>query len=181
MVIKKFLEKEVKQTLPENNDNKKLDIHYFKLPYIGKFSKSANKTINRMCGKFCKNLNIKLVFTPTKINMYFSTKDSLPKSHKSFVVYKFSCAGCNSSYIGETQRHLSTRIKEHLSSDKSSHIFKHLGENEACKSVCDENCFTVIDTASSPFRLKIKEAIHIGWEKPDLNRQVNHLVVSIPV
>ena len=32
---------------------------------------------------------------------------------------------------------------------------------------------------TSSFRLKIKEAIHINWGKPELNKQVRHTVVSI--
>jgi predicted GIY-YIG superfamily endonuclease len=41
------------------------------------------------------------------------------------VVYKFSCPGCSSSYIGKTDRCLYTRIKEHAKSDKSE-IFNHV-------------------------------------------------------
>ena len=69
----------------------------------------------------------------------FSSKDCLPSALKSFVVYKFVCAGCQSCYIGETKRHLPTRINEHLLTDKKSNIFKHLLENAAGKNVCDEN------------------------------------------
>ena len=32
---------------------------------------------------------------------------------KSFLVYKFTCGSCSSSYIGETCRHFKTRIEEH--------------------------------------------------------------------
>ena len=63
----------------------------------------------------------------------------------------------------------------------TSHIYKHLTENKACKEACDKSCFNVIDTASSAFRLKIKEAMHISWLKRELNRQVKHLAVSITV
>ena len=69
---------------------------------------------------------------------------------------KFLCAGCQSCYISETKRHLPTRISEHLVTDKKSHIFKHLLENSACKMLYDENCFTIIDSACSSFRLKLK-------------------------
>ena len=56
----------------------------------------------------------------------FSVKYAIPKLLKSFVVYKFVFPGCIALYIGETTRHLSTRMKEHLERDKKSHIFKHL-------------------------------------------------------
>ena len=92
-------------------------------------------------------------------------KDSVPRELRSRVIYKFTC--CNACYIGETVRHLSTRIREHLSSDKSSHIFKHLQSSERCRQSCSEDCFAILDSAPSKFQLKLKEAMHINWEKPN--------------
>ena len=51
---------------------------------------------------------------------------------KSFLVYKFTCASCSSSYIGETCRHFKTRIEEHIKKDNQSHIFKHLHSTATC-------------------------------------------------
>ena len=31
--------------------------------------------------------------------------------------------------------------------------------------LCAQKCFSILDTASMFFQLKIKEALHIGWEK----------------
>ena len=84
-------------------------------------------------------MQINIAFSPFKTGDLFSSKDCLPSALKSFVVYKFVCAGCQSCYIGETKRHLPTRINEHLLTDKKSNIFKHLLENAAGKNVCDEN------------------------------------------
>ena len=97
----------------------------------------------------------------------FSVKDSVPQGLRSRVVYKFSCAGCNASYIGETTRHLCTRAREHLLSDKSSRA--------ACHDSCNTECFTILDSAASKFQIKIKEALHIKWENPILNQQLSHL------
>ena len=58
-----------------------------------------------------KVLNIKTVPAPFKVAHMFNVKDPIPKSMKSFVVYKFVRPGCNACYIGETTRHLSPRIK----------------------------------------------------------------------
>ena len=110
----------------------------------------------------------------------FSVKDVIPKLLKSFVVYKFRCPGCNACYIGETTRHLSTMIEEHLE-NKKSHIFKHLNENHNCKSLSNPDCFQIIDSASSKFRLKLKETMHITWTKPVLNRQLKHVTIYITV
>ena len=81
--------------------------------------------------------------------------------------------------IGETSRHLSTRVREHLFTDKNSNIFKHLKGSAACKEACNDSCFTVLDSANTSFKLKIKEALHIQWERPDLNKQIQHYNFSL--
>ena len=111
----------------------------------------------------------------------FNVKYLLPKSLKSFVVYKFVFPGCNACYISETTRNFSARIKEHLETDKKSHIFAHLVNNETCKALSTENCFEIIDSASTPFKLKLKEAMHIIWKKPSLNKRQKHVSISITV
>ena len=37
----------------------------------------------------------------------------------------------------------------------------------------------LIDKANSKFDLKIKEALHINWRKPNLNAQQNHLALTL--
>ena len=73
--------------------------------------------------------NIKIVFSIFKLTFLFPAKDKVPYGLKSCVIYKFLCAGCNSSYVGETYRHISTRTHEHLETDKSSNIYRHLLKN----------------------------------------------------
>ena len=102
-------------------------------------------------------------------------KDSVPRLLRSCVVYKFTCAGCNSVYFGET----STRVREHLFTDKNSHVYKHLQSSKTCKDSCDESCFKVIDSAKTFNQLKVKEALHILWEGPNLNKQVQHYNFSL--
>ena len=68
-----------------------------------------------------------------------------------------------------------------METDKKSHVFAHLVNNETCKALSIENCFEIIDSASIPFRLKLKEAMHIIWKKPLLNKQQKHVSISITV
>ena len=68
------------------------------------------------------DLDVKLVLSTFKLRNMFSVKDSVPQGLRSRVVYKFSSAGCNASYIGETTRHLCTRVREHL---LFSHVYRH--------------------------------------------------------
>ena len=103
----------------------------------------------------------------------------LHRSLRSCGVYKFSCAGCNSVSPGETTHHLSARVHEHLDTDKNSHIFKHLKNSPSSKSLCIESCFKVLDSANNYHNLKIKEALHIMWERPNFNKQLKHYNISL--
>ena len=62
-----------------------------------------------------------------------------------------------------------------------SHIMKHLLENKTYKNLCDNVCLQVIDYASSPFWLKVKEVLQINWLKRDLNKQKEHVSITILV
>ena len=154
------------------------DCRYFKLPFIGKYSSVSKNKVRLLVEKFCKNINVKLIFSTCKISEYFSTKDKVPNHLLSMVVYKFVCANCNVCYVGETTRHLTTRVKEHLQSDKSSHVYKHLKSSTECKNTCTEACFSILDFAPSPYSLKLKEALHISLLKPALNKQVFNFGVT---
>ena len=89
-------------------------------------------------------------------------------------MYKFTCASCSSSYIGETCRHFKSKIEEHIKKDNKSHIFKHLHFTATFFESYNSLCFKVIDKTNSKFYLKIKEAFHINWGKYNLNAQQNH-------
>ena len=139
---------------------------HFKLPCIGRFSNVAQHGVRKLVNRFCKPIDIKLVFSTFKIKNLFSVKDSVPDSLRTRVVYNFSCASCNACYIGETRRNFSTRVREHLSLDRSSNVFKHLQSSETCST----DSFEVLDSVSTRYQVKLKEAMYIKWEKPDLNQ-----------
>ena len=92
--------------------------HVYKLPYIGFYSSYTRKKISSIINKYCKDLNVKVIFSPFKLCNIFSPKDFIPDSLKSCVVYKFTCAGFGARYVGETNRHFYTRVNEHLFRDK---------------------------------------------------------------
>ena len=107
-LINKFIKKyfDYKFSSNQNHLKEKSDAHYLKLPYIGYLSHHIKIKLSKLFKEFCKeNFNIKLVFNSFKIKNYFSYKDPIPNDLKSFLVYKFTCASCSSSYIGETCRH----------------------------------------------------------------------------
>ena len=87
---------------------------YFKLPYIGPFSVITQKRVRQFAKCYCNNIDVKLAFSSFKIGDMFGVKDPIPRGLRTCVVYKFLCEGSNACYVGETPRHLSTRVQEHL-------------------------------------------------------------------
>ena len=177
---KNFLENQFTTKENTNIDHNNKSVFYYKLPYIGSYSNSTKKTIYDLCKTFCKNTNFKIAFSPFKFQDLFSSKACLPVALKSFVVYKFTCAGCQFCYTGETRCYLPTKIKEYLQTDKTSHILQHLNKILIAEN-CHDSCFIIIHLASSSFILELKEVLHVTWLKLVLNKQKNHVSITISV
>ena len=64
------------------------------------------------------------------------------------VVYKFQCGKCNTSFYGETDRHLKVRSGEHIGISPSF------------------DDFTILAQATNKFLLEIKESFLIKRDKP---------------
>ena len=54
-------------------------------------------------------------------------------------------------------------------------------ENRVHVIVCAIRIVSVIDRATTEYQLKMKEAIHIKWIRPKLNKQVKHYTLSLIV
>ena len=130
---------------------------YFKLPYIGPFSVITQKRVRQFAKCYCNNIDVKLAFSSFKIGDMFGVKDPILRGLRTCVVYKFLCASCYACYVGETRRHLSTRVREHLISNGTSHIFRYLHNFPQCRTLCSDECCNTLDYAATTFQLKIKE------------------------
>ena len=65
-----------------------------------------------------KITNVQVVFTTRKLESCLpSLKSAFSNDLNSRVVYELSCSGCTSAYVGQTVRHLLTRIEEHKKAD----------------------------------------------------------------
>ena len=155
-----YLINRVVKTYLDNTDNSAQsdngNVLYFKLPYHP-FSNFAQRKVRKLIKKYCSNLTIKLAFGSFRDKNLIKVKDSVPRLLRSYDVYNFTCAGCKSVYVGETCRHISTRVHEPLCTVTNSHAYKHLQSYKTCKDSCDESCFKVIDSAKTYHQLKIKE------------------------
>ena len=81
------------------------------------YSEKGEKQLSAQVKKINSLLtNGKLVvsYSTFKMAHLFKNKDKLSSDLASNVVYRYDCERCQNRYIGETTRHLATRIKEHL-------------------------------------------------------------------
>ena len=98
-----------------------------------------------------------------------SLKALIPAKLQSHVVYETTCPGCNDQYIGQTKRHLATRLTEHsrIGAPLGDHFRECIGSTSAIPSS------TKIDRNSSDACLLLLEAIHISQETgPERTRGV---------
>jgi predicted GIY-YIG superfamily endonuclease len=88
------------------------------LPYIKGLSEDIDRVINKA------GLSV-LHTVPKKLDGIIRRgKDRLTIARNTEVVYKINCNDCNTSYIGQTKRHVETRVKEHRS-DITKHYSNH--------------------------------------------------------
>ena len=130
-VTNRYVSRATIRPLASSQVQQAVSTYYFKLPYVGSFTREAQKRLRKLVQRYCTNI---------KVGSMFSVKDPVPLDLRSRVVYKFLCAGCNACYIGETSRHLSTRVREHLSRDRNSHVYQHLQQSQACRCLANKNC-----------------------------------------
>ena len=112
---------------------------------IGRYSDYTQIKLNNILAKYCKDISIKLIFTTFKIESMFSLNYHVPKSMKSYVIYKFYSASCDACYISEPIRHFSTRITKYLCTDKALYVYKHLQISQQCKDQFQNSCSDILD------------------------------------
>ena len=107
---------------------------------------------------------------------FFPFKDKVPKYLRSSVVYLFKCRCCSASYVGQTTRHLHTRISEHLgiSPITGKHstnpaISSILSHTNASGHPANFDDFQILSSSSDSYELMIHESLLINKYRPNLN------------
>ena len=142
----------------------------FCIPYIGLPSIIFGRKVRAL---FSTNygISIRIVYSTFKVGNYFSLKSKTPMHLLANVIYQYKCL-CDTSltYIGKTKRHLAIRVKEHKQGQSAIH--DHLEGCDQCKQAFSCKEFSVIDSGRDDYETTIKEALHIKYMKPRLNRQL---------
>ena len=176
--FQRFLDKQNNDAVPTADENTEdLKTVNLTIPFLGE---ASNKFAKQMVSLFKSTYNVKLlpVFTSTKIGDYFSLKSGTPFPYSSNVVYQFHClrdAGC--SYIGQSKRHLMTRVNEHLSLHKpggsQSEIKNHVYKCPSChKQFLSVDNFKILKKCKTSYETVIHEALRIKKLRPKLNKQL---------
>ena len=131
----------------------------FFVNYRGKPTEQLAKSLRKL------NAPCSVIMTTKKIKCSLpSLKPQVPRMLQSNVVYKISCPGCNSSYVGQTTRHLQRRFKEHTGN--KGPVKTHF---ENCGITPDCTVVKIIGRANSLPRLLTLEALFIKEITPVLN------------
>ncbi len=81
------------------------------------------------------------------------------------VIYHLTCQDCYAQYVGETERALKHRLKEH--SRDSSPVGHHMGFHQH---KLDTDNIKILDRESRWFQRGVREALQIRSRSPSLNR-----------
>ena len=176
--ITAFLNKRYKQKEPTDEKPSQVVV----LPYLGKLSLEIRNRLKKYVTKHISDVKLLVIFRSNRrLKSLFRFKDTLPQALQSFIIYKFSCAACNSCYVGKTDRHSHIRWCEHLklqpfrggrskNKQKPTAVEIHTTETQHQGSI--EN-FEVIgrERSRNKFHLKIRESLLIKKFAPNLNEQ----------
>ena len=160
-----------------------------KLPYLGNASRLFEKKVQEIVQKNYNQVKPRIIFVSKPV-ISLKLKDPIPTLNKSCIIYKFKCF-CDKSYIGQTSRHLRTRLNEHIpkcilrfidektkiktkavvNATKRSSIAEHLVNSTNCANNYDPSRFKILYNCTSSMDLVRLEAISIFLNKPELCKQ----------
>ena len=94
-----------------------------------------------------------------------SLKSAVPNDLLSRMVYHIKCSGCKACYVGQTIRHMKTRLSEHLKTTMP------VGEHLANCAGTDAYSVDILEKCQDLTKLMTLEALHIAKRKPILNNR----------
>ena len=108
-----------------------------------------------------------VVFTMRKLRSVLpSLKPAVEKELRGSVVYKLNCSRCSACYVGQTDRHFCTRLKEHQSRKKEP-VYRHF-EKCGVKLNLQDTEFLAATTRNVVYLMTL-EALWIEELKPYIN------------
>ena len=145
--------------------NNKNYTSFTSIPYIQGVSEPVMRALNRV--------GVRVAMKPfrTISNILSLPKDRTPVFNKPGVVYEIPCRDCNAVYIGQTERNVNTRLKEHkravknMDAEKSAlcaHMLDadhHINWNETKILKCETNYYQRTTAESCFINIKSKDKV----------------------
>ena len=166
---KKLYKKAINLVFPSTKDNTKT---YKLITYIGQASENISKFLNKL------NINIAFKTNNSTGNLIINNKTKLENNNKSGI-YQLTCSDCPKTYIGQSGRSFSKRIKEHYTnfikkkthSNYANHLieYKH-NFNPNFQILHIENKGPKLDLLESLEINKLKNTNRLLNYQTDLNR-----------
>jgi hypothetical protein len=154
---------------------------FFKMPFISDRLTQKVKRIFKQEGLstivYSKQQNLRQTLNRKSNNSMTCSLSNCPLSdpklcHRTNVVYQVQCTGCQQRYIGSTIRHLHQRMKEHLTSDKSS-VKRHLATCSTTAGITVK----ILSHDNDEKNLRLREGILIMDLVPELNAKEEQLTL----
>ena len=133
------------------------------LQYRGKVSDKMSKKVKSI------SQDINIIFTTCKMKSALaSLKAKVSKDYCGRVVYKSTCTSCAACYVGQTSRHLKTRVTEHLkdSAPVGSHLISCAGNQPE---------ITILHKCPCLPKLLTLEALYIQSLNPTINSREEYV------
>ena len=85
---------------------------WLRIPYLGRKGKFLVKNlVKKLQRNLAEPVKFVVLYQTKKVAYFLSKKDKVPDLQRSNLIYKFTCPGCNESYIGKTETNLNTSLK----------------------------------------------------------------------
>ena len=129
------------------------------------FVQQRGNITQNFASRLKKLSDIEIIFTIKKLRTCLPIlKSPFDKNLKSHVVYKITCNGCSSIYVGQTRRHVTTKVSEHPKKDCP--VGQHLVE---CFDTTHNVKWEILDACRGVEKVMTIKTIYIKQLKPQLN------------
>ena len=91
-----------------------MKIVYWRVPYVRQQYAAFRRYLKIICSRLPPTVRIQPIYIPSNTSALLPNKDAVAKHLASSIVYQYQCEHCHKCYIGETVRHMCTRVKEHI-------------------------------------------------------------------
>ena len=183
--VRRFFEKLFRPKQQKNPEKKEISIC---LLYLGTISLKLRTKLKNIFKRSLPTVDFKVVFRSScRMRSFFRFKDRVSTDLLSHLIYKFTCADCNASYLGETRRHYVVRNCEHLrispftgkpASNLPTSVTKHIVEKQCLSNTLGS--FEIVTSChGSVYRQRIQESLLIARDDPEINGQIRSVKLEL--